>query len=104
MVPGEGMTSSIGPLPLNWTRAQVEIDALLRSYYSDYETRVYLKPVYYLDGIREQPEKYPILSQLNRKYQKRHISMFLKQQGRVPRSTTVGAERTWMLPEAVAVS
>lgn len=97
------MTPSLGSLPRNWEKARVEIDTLLRSYYSDYETRVYLKPVYYIDGIRDEPEKYPILSQLSKKYQKRHISLFLKAQGRIPRSITVGAERTWMLPSEAGV-
>jgi len=87
------------PLPANWARCQKEIDALLRSHYPDYESRVYLKPIYYIDSIT--PGKYPLLSQLSRKYQKRHISIFLKQQGRIPRSTTIGVERCWMLPEAV---
>jgi hypothetical protein len=89
---------NIGPLPHNWTKAQVEIDNLLRSYYPDYESRVYLKPVLYLERIQEEPGKYLILSQLCTKHQKRYISTFLKQQGRVPRNNTVGAERTWMLP------
>jgi hypothetical protein len=76
---------------------QVEIDALLRYHYQDYEERVYLKPVYYLDEITRHPEKYPLLSKLIVKHQKRNISYFLKGQGRVPRSRTIGRENTWML-------
>jgi hypothetical protein len=94
----QGMTNHHkDPVPANWAKCQKEIDALLRFYYPDYEERVYLKPVYYLQDIIDHPEKYPLLAELSVKYQKRHISIFLKQHGRIPRSTTPGVERTWML-------
>ena len=88
------------PLPAHWTKYQVEIDALLRHHYPDYESRVYLKPVYYLGEIADHPEKYPLLSKIIVKHQKRNISYFLKQQGRIPRSTTIGRENVWMLKGA----
>lgn len=86
-------------LPYNFDKYAVEIDALLRSHYPDYEARVYLKPVYYVDGIRSEPELYPMLAGLPVKFQKRYISLFLKAQGRVTRNENQTNARIWMLPE-----
>jgi hypothetical protein len=87
-------------LPHHWPKLRVEIDALLRSYYPDYEERIYLKPVYYVSGIQHDPGLYPLLSDLPVKFQKRYISLFLKEQGRVPRNENVLCANTWMLPGA----
>lgn len=89
------------PIPKNWTGCQIEIDRLLRSFYPDYEERIYLKPVYYISRIKDHPEQYPFLSQLVPQFQKRHISLFLQQQGRVMRAGSKMNAHTWMLPEAV---
>lgn len=88
------------PTPKNWTQCQIEIDRLLRSYYPDYESRIYLKPIYYISGIKEQPKKYPYLSKLKPQFQKRLISLFLQQHGRIMRAGSKQNSHTWMLPEA----
>lgn len=102
------MTSCYCPLPANWDACCKEIHTLLLSFYpptklcpNGYQDRTYLKPVFYLAPIKEHPETYPLLSRLTTKHQKRHISIFLKLQGRNPRSVTVGAERVWVHPEVV---
>jgi hypothetical protein len=85
---------------MSWEKYRVEIDSLLRSYYSDYEERIYLKPVYYVDGIKHDPGLYPMLSELPVNMQKRYISFFLKEQGRVPRNGNQTNARVWILPGA----
>lgn len=84
-------------LPYNFDKYAPEIDALLRSYYPDYEERKYLKPVYYVDGIKSEPDRYPLLAGLPVKFQKRYISLFLKAQGRVARNGNQTNARIWML-------
>jgi hypothetical protein len=84
---------------MSWEKYRDEIDSLLRSYYSDYEERTYLKPVYYVDGIKHDPGLYPMLSGLPVNMQKRYISFFLKEQGRVPRNGNQDG-RVWVLPGA----
>jgi hypothetical protein len=84
----------------NLDKYRREIDALLRSYYPDYEQRIYLKPVYYVSGIQHDPGLYPLLSELPVKFQKRYISLFLKDQGMVARNGNQTNARIWMLPGA----
>ena len=84
--------------PYHWPKYQVEIDALLRSFYPDYEERIYLKPIYYISGITHDPELYPMLADLPVSLQKRYISLFLKDQGRVARNGKVTNARVWILP------
>jgi len=86
---------------MSWNKYRKEIDALLRSYYPDYEERIYLKPVYYVDGISHDPGLYPMLSKLPVNMQKRYISFFLKEQGRVARNGNQTNARVWILPGAV---
>ena len=88
-------------LPQHFEKYAVEIDALLRSFYPDYEQRIYLKPVYYISGIQQDPELYPLLSGLPVKFQKRYISLFLKEQGRVARNGNQTNARIWMLKGSV---
>ena len=90
------------PLPVDWTKCQKEIDILLRFYDPVYEQRIYLKPAFYIYDIADRPERYPTLAKLSVKHQKRHISIFLKERGRVPRSKTQGAARVWMIPGVIA--
>jgi hypothetical protein len=90
------------PIPQNWTRCQKEIDALLRFYDPEYETRTYLNPTIYIYDIADHPEKYPLLAGLTPQLQKRHISIFLKQSGRISRGNTIGAKKVWVLPGAKA--
>ena len=86
--------------PYHWQKYREEIDHLLRSYYSDYEERIYLKPVYYIQGIRHDPGLYPMLSDLPVKRQKQLISLFLKDQGRISRGGKKLCATVWMLPGA----
>ena len=86
-------------LPQNWPEYRVEIDALLSSYYPNYQERVYLKPVYYVSGIHHDPGLYPILSRIPVKVQKRYISLFLKEQGRISRGAGGSGGKIWMFPE-----
>ncbi len=86
--------------PYHWEKYRVEIDALLRSFYPDYEERIYLKPVTYVSAINQDPDLYPMLSDLPEKRQKLYISMFLFEQGRVSRNPNTTNARCWMLPGA----
>jgi len=83
---------------------RADIDTLLRVTDTKYEERVYIKPIYWMDDLHEHPEKYPKLSTLHITLQKRYISYFLKEQGRLKRGT--GTSHTcranvWVLPEMV---
>lgn len=83
-----------------------EIDTLLRITDPNYEQRVYIKPIYWMEDLREHPEKYPKLSTLHASLQKRYISYFLKEQGRVKRGagdSRLAKTNVWMLPEMVNV-
>ena len=96
------MTRSTQPIPVNWTKCQKEIDSLLRFYDPEYESRTYLKSGFYIHDIADHPEKYPLLAALSPQLRKRHISIYLKQQGRIPRTHTIGVEIVWMLPGVLA--
>ncbi len=63
---------------------------------------MYLKPIFYVSGIN--PQDYPRLSELPEVQQKRTISYFLKEQGRVSRSGPGKNFRAqvWMLKGAEA--
>lgn len=93
-----GMTHK--PYPPNWRSIQREIENLLRAADPEYEQRVYLTPIFYLDGITETPEKYPLLAKCPEQFQKRFISYFLKEQGRVPRTPSKTQKLVWMLAGA----
>lgn len=86
--------------PENWSEFKKEIDMLLRYYDSGYEKRWYLTPVRYMDGIKETPKKYPLLAKENPAIQKRYISFFLKDQGRISRKEKM-KKCVWVLPEAL---
>jgi len=81
-----------------------EIDALLRVTDPNYKQRVYIKPIYWMEDLKSHPEEYPKLSTLHASIQKRYISYFLKEQGRVKRGADdlrVAKTNVWMLPEMV---
>jgi hypothetical protein len=85
----------------HWPEYQKEIDALLRAADPTYEQRVYLKPLFYVDGIATNPERYPLLARKTESLQKRYISAFLKEQGRISRNGRTFNARVWMLAEVV---
>jgi len=81
-----------------------EIDALLRVTDPNYKQRVYIKPIYWMEDLKSHPEEYPKLTTLAVALQKRYISYFLKEQGRVKRGADdlrVAKTNVWMLPEMV---
>lgn len=85
--------------PANWSLFKVEIDALLREGDPGYKERLYITPLRYIDGIKDNPEKYPLLSKESIAIQKRYISYFLKEQGRISRGEKA-RKHVWILPEA----
>jgi hypothetical protein len=81
-----------------------EIDALLRARDPEYELQVYIKPIYWMEDLKTHPERYPKLLALPVPIQKRYISYFLKEQGRVKRGaggSRLAKTNVWMLPEMV---
>ena len=94
------MTRKHCPVPPGWPEYRIEIDKLLRTAQPDYEQRVYITPIFYIEGIRDNPELYPRLARHTESLQKRYISTFLKEQGRVSRSKTNLNAKVWMIPGA----
>jgi hypothetical protein len=86
------------PLPQPWMKYQKEIDALLRESDIGYEFRTYITPGFYIHGI--EPGKYPFLAQHPASLQKRYISYFLKERGRIPRGGSPLRAQIWMIPGA----
>jgi hypothetical protein len=85
--------------PKNWSKYKKEIHNLLREANHAYKHKNYITPGLYTHGIKEHPEKYPLLSGINRPLQKRYMSYFLKDQGRVRRGTSTAKSQVWVLPE-----
>lgn len=85
------------------TRYGEEIEMLLMVTDSEYRKRPFIKPVFWLEDVIENPEKYPKLSGVDKTKQIRYISFYLKQQGRVSSNKTRNA-RIWMLPELKEVT
>jgi hypothetical protein len=94
---GIGMTGT-EHLRAGWIKFREEIESVLRETDPEYRKRIYIKPVYWIDPIRENPDKFPLLSRLTPRLQKRYMSYFLKDQGRVARSQTLNAT-VWMIPD-----
>jgi hypothetical protein len=86
--------------PGNWSEFVKEIDKLLRYHEPEYQNKPYLTPGLYMDGITENPKKYPLLSQEGKANRRRYISFFLKEQGRLPRGEKA-KKHVWVLPEMV---
>ena len=79
-----------------------EVDALLSVTNPNYRNVAHIKPIMWMNDLEENPEKYPKLSKVDERKQKRFISYYLKMQGRVPASKTRNA-RAWVLPDGVRV-
>lgn len=88
-------------LPEGWLKIREEVSLLLMEGDPDYKKRLYITPSRYLWGIKDSPDKYPLLSKLTHPLQKRYISYFLIGQGRVKRGTKTSKSQVWMLKEAL---
>ena len=88
-------------LPKDWLMIREEVSRLLTEGDPTYKERLYISPSRYLWWIKDYPEKYPVLSKLTSPLQKRYISYFLIEQGRVKRGTKTSKSQVWMLKEAV---
>lgn len=86
-----------------------EVDLLLSTHDPNYKERTYIKPIYWMDDLKEHPWRYPKLAAETPILQKRYVSMYLKWQGRVARGgqdvkSSKSRTNVWMLPEAAGVS
>jgi len=88
-------------LPSNWLNIREEIGNLLLEGDPTYKKRLYITPSRYIWGIKDYPDKYPGLSKLTTPLQKRYISYFLIEQGRIKRGTKTSKSQVWMLSEAL---
>lgn len=80
-----------------WPGYRREIKRLMVSTNPNYKKQIYIKPIFVLDGIAENPEKYPLLSVLTTTMKKKYISFFLKEEGRI--ANGIGSNtKVWMLP------
>lgn len=89
--------------PVNWEDYQKEIDALLRTFIPNYETKHYITPGLYLYHVDEKPGKFPLLKSLRPDVAKRYVSYFLKDQGRIARGSK-GKTCVWVHPDAFEVT
>ena len=89
-------------VPKNWSDLKKEIHLLFLEGNPVYKQKNYITPGLYTLPIKENPEKYPLLSGIKKPLLKRYMSYFLKEQGRISRGTSTAKSQVWVLPEAMA--
>jgi hypothetical protein len=88
--------------PVNWTEFKEEIAKFLQKTCPGYRKKLYITPGLYRNEIEENPEEYPLLNSVTVSIRTRHISYFLREQGRI-RGRGNNKRQMWVLPKALKV-